>query len=427
MSVASDVRSIADAIAVSAHSAQRRRHGAPYIDHPRAVCAIADDIATAVGLPFGEDDAAVALMHDVLEDSPHHTLADVSAACGVDVANRVQLLTKVGKGHDVTVAYYQALMGASSSTRLIKIADRLHNLSELHKAHSDTKLREYVDETLAFVRPLADGFDAAPQAGLRAAVDHAIDNALRNGAAVVAGAAPTTTNQRGLYAIVHPRGGAATTLARLSAMLRGGATRVQLRVKPADGLTDQAWLALLIDVATLAGRHGADVVVNDRADLAFAARLLGHPVGVHVGDGDLPPRFARALLGADALLGTSTHSVAQLRAMVAEGSAGHVALGPIWASPTKQGHADVVGPEALREACSDASLPVVAIGGITTTERAAIAARAGAAWIAVVSALDGDSDDAVHLVARRFALSIAAAHGASAVDAVGPERGLSVA
>jgi thiamine monophosphate synthase len=104
-----------------------------------------------------------------------------------------------------------------------------------------------------------------------------------------------------------------------------------------------------------------------------------------------------------------------------------VALGPIWASPTKQGHADVVGTEALREACSDASLPVVAIGGITTTERAAIAARAGAAWIAVVSALDGDSDDAVHLVARRFALSIAAAHGASGVGAVGPERGLSVA
>lgn len=422
MRVASDVRSIADAIAVSAHSAQRRRHGAPYIDHPRAVCAIADDIATAVGLPFGEDDAAVALMHDVLEDSPHHTLADVSAACGVDVANRVQLLTKVGKGHDVTVAYYQALMGASSSTRLIKIADRLHNLSELHKAHSDTKLREYVDETLAFVRPLADGFDAAPRAGLRAAVDHAIDNALRNGAAASAGPSPAAcaplVNQRGLYAIIHPRGGAATTLSRLSAMLRGGATRVQLRVKPADGLTDQAWLALLIDVATLAGRHGADVVVNDRADLAFAARLLGHSVGVHVGDGDLPPRFARAMLGTEALLGTSTHSVAQLRAMVAEGSAGHVALGPIWASPTKQGHADVVGPEALREACRDASLPVVAIGGITTTERAAIAASAGAAWIAVVSALDGDSDDAVHLVARRFALSIAAAHGASEVDPV---------
>jgi len=406
------LRAIADAIAVDAHADQRRRHGAPYIDHPRAVCAIAADIAMAVGQPFGEVDAAVALLHDVLEDSPHHTVADLSARCGPDIARQVELLTKVGKGHDVTVAYYGQLMTAPSSTRLIKIADRLHNLSELHKANDDAKLHAYVVETRSFVRPLTDGFDAAARAGLRAAVDHAIDNALRNGAAATA-ATTTTTAGAGLYAILQPRPDTEQTLSRVHAMLRGGAARVQLRVKPTDGLSDKQWLELLVEVATIAGRYGADVVVNDRADLAFAARHLGLPVGVHVGDGDLPPRFARALLGSEALLGTSTHSVAQLREMVAEGSAGHVALGPIWASPTKVGHADVVGTDALREACVGAPMPVVAIGGITSTERAAEAVRAGAHWIAVVSALDGDDDDAVHLMARRFALSIAAARGAA--------------
>ena len=411
------LRAIADAIAVDAHADQRRRHGAPYIDHPRAVSAIAADIAMAVGVPFGEIDAAVALMHDVLEDSPHHTVADLRARCGPDIARQVELLTKVGKGHDVTVAYYGQLMTAPSSTRLIKIADRLHNLSELHKANDDAKLHAYVQETRTFVRPLTDAFDAAARAGLRAAVDHAIDNALRNGAAAPGSTGTTTTKTvpgAGLYAILQPRPDTDQTLSRVHAMLRGGAGRVQLRVKPTDGLSDKRWLELLVEVATIAGRYGADVVVNDRADLAFAARHLGLPVGVHVGDGDLPPRFARALLGSDALLGTSTHSVAQLREMVADGSAGHVALGPIWASPTKQGHADVVGTDALREACAGATIPVVAIGGITSTVRAAEAVRAGAHWIAVVSALDGDDDDAVHLMARRFALSIAAARGAAA-------------
>jgi thiamine-phosphate pyrophosphorylase len=405
------VTEIARALAAEAHAGQTRTHGTPYIDHPIAVAAIAVDLAHAVGIPFDDDAIATALLHDVIEDSPAHDESVVAARLSPEIAARVVHLTKTGKGEAATAAYYAQLMGALPTTRLTKIADRLHNLSELHKAHRPEKLAAYVEETERFVRPLCDGFDDDVRRGLHAALDDAIDNARRNGA-VREGAVTSTMRHHGLYAIVQPRGGEDVMLARLDAILRGGAVRVQLRVKPHDGLEDGAWLELLCRVAGRCAPYGVSVVVNDRADLAFGARLRGHAVGVHVGDRDLPPAVARALLGPDALVGTSTHSLPQLRAMDDEGSACHLALGPIWASPTKQGHAAVVGDDVLAESCAVSTRPVVAIGGITSPARAADVADAGAAFAAVVSAVDGDNLDAIHLMTRRLCLSFAAARAA---------------
>lgn len=408
---------VAHALAAEAHAGQRRRHGAPYIDHPIAVAAIAQDLAHAVGVPFDDEAIATALLHDVIEDSPDHSEAVVAERLGPEVASRVVHLTKTGKGDAATAAYYGQLMGALPTTRLTKIADRLHNLSELHKAHDDDKLQKYVVETETFVRPLADGFQDDVRRGLHAALDNALDNARELGA-VARGERVERRRNAGLYGIIQPGSdGAAGTdamLARLDAILRGGVARVQLRVKPTDHIDDGAWLELVCEVARRAGAHGVDAIVNDRADLAFGARLRGLSVGVHVGDKDLPPSVARALLGPGALVGTSTHSLAQLTTMAHEGSACHLALGPIWASPTKQGHAAVVGDHVLAAACASTDRPVVAIGGITSPARAADVADAGAAFAAVVSALELPTPDAVHLLTRRFAIAFAAARAARA-------------
>lgn len=395
------LEAVADALAHAAHAGQRRRHGADYIDHPRAVTALATDLGAVVGLPLSSADRAASLLHDVIEDSAAHTEAVLREHVGADVAQQVSLLTKAGKGDDVTVAYYARLMTAPKATRLIKVADRLHNLSELHKAHNDDKLVEYVAETQRFVTPLAASVGGAAGAALVAALDDTIELARRLGAAH--NGTPHAAPRRGLYAIVQP---SSSWTQRLDAVLRGGATRVQLRVKPADELSDQQWLSMVQQAKALSAPFGVDVVVNDRPDIAFVAGC-----GAHVGDTDLPPPDVRRLLGDAAVIGTSTHSVPQLLEVTALGGADHVALGPIWASPTKQGHAELVGIDALRAACGHSPLPVVAIGGITGPLRAAEAVSAGATWACAVSAFANDDVDAVWLMARRFSVAMAAARG----------------
>lgn len=382
-----DLTAVADRIAADAHDGQTRRHGAPYIDHPRAVARIVQDLAPVVGVAIDDAVVAAALCHDVLEDSPKYTHHGLCTVITQPAADAVLHLTKVGKGADAVAAYYATLRkDGARSTKLIKVCDRLHNLSELHKAPSLKKLEEYVGETHRFVRPLAEDIGA----GAVAAIDDAIANAQRNQGQL---ATPATF---GIYAIVDG-------LDRVDALLDGGVARLQLRVKTIDN--DRAWLALIEGAMERCRRRGVPLIVNDRADLAFAAIASG----VHLGDKDLPPRHGRALLGPGALIGTSTHSLQQLKEADDEGGADHLALGPIWESPTKKGHAAVVGLDVLRAACKATQKPVVAIGGIVDVVRAAEVAAAGAAFAAVVSALDVDDAAALHLLTRRFSLAFAAA------------------
>ena len=384
----------ADRLAHEAHAGQTRRHGAPYISHPRAVLRILDDMAFACALAVDDGVRATALLHDVLEDCEAFTPAILSQRFGPVVAGAVVALTKTGKGDAFTAAYYAELQQAVPSTKLVKICDRLHNLSELHKQPDPQKVVRYVDETLLHVRPLA----LSLHAGLVAAIDNAIDNARANARANQGLATSTSPAAAGLYAIVSP---SSSWQQRLGALLNGGVARVQLRVK--GELDDRAWLVVADSAKANCAARGVPLLINDRADLALAAGT-----GVHLGDRDLPPPQARRMLPPSTLVGTSTHSLAQLQAVDDEGAADHIALGPIWASPTKQTHG-VVGVDVLRAACALTSRPVVAIGGVTSPARAAEAARAGATFVAVLSAVDIADVDDLHALARRFALSFAAA------------------
>jgi thiamine-phosphate pyrophosphorylase len=157
----------------------------------------------------------------------------------------------------------------------------------------------------------------------------------------------------------------------------GGVTFVEIRRKPPMGSA-----ARLAEIRrALRAAPGTTILVNDRVDLA----VLAGAHGAHVGQDDLPAGDARRLLGPDAWLGVSTHDEAQLEAAQAL-PADYVALGPIFASATKSGHAEPLGLQRLA-ACRRASdKPLVAIGGITLDRVGAVLA-AGADAVAIAGAI----------------------------------------
>jgi thiamine-phosphate pyrophosphorylase len=148
----------------------------------------------------------------------------------------------------------------------------------------------------------------------------------------------------------------------------------------------------LYEVASrLAGffrERAAGMIVNDRADVAALAGARG----VHVGQDDLPVEQARAICGAAAWVGVSTHTLDQVR-QAERTSADYIAVGPIFATGTKQRHEPVVGVEFIRQARGIARKPLVAIGGITLA-RAEELYRAGADSLAVARDLIRAEDPA---------------------------------
>ncbi len=123
------------------------------------------------------------------------------------------------------------------------------------------------------------------------------------------------------------------------------------------------------------------LVLNDRVPLVAGA---GYD-GVHVGQEDFSPAQARAVVGADVLIGVSTHGEEQLLRAV-EGVADYVAIGPVFATLSKQAPDPVVGIDGVRVARAISNKPLVAIGGIGRSNCAAIIA-AGADSVAVISDL----------------------------------------
>ncbi|MET0556736.1 MAG: thiamine phosphate synthase [Vicinamibacteria bacterium] len=184
--------------------------------------------------------------------------------------------------------------------------------------------------------------------------------------------------------------------AAVAALARGGARIVQVRAK---GASDRVLFALAQEALAAARASGVLLVVNDRPDVAL---MLGAD-GVHLGQDDLPPAEARRLLGPDAIVGWSTHSVEQLDEAAAE-PVDYVAFGPVFPTATKRDADPVVGLDRLRTARARTARPLVAIGGITTGNARATAA-AGADGLAVISGLLSAPDLAA--AARAFAAAIA--------------------
>jgi thiamine-phosphate pyrophosphorylase len=182
-----------------------------------------------------------------------------------------------------------------------------------------------------------------------------------------------------VYPITDKRlSGKSSHLAIVRELIRGGATFIQIRDKetPLDELLND-----LRRCVEYAARFRVMIIVNDRCDLA----LVSGAAGVHLGQDDLPPMAARAVVGRDCILGFSTHSLAQIR----QGNRlpiQYVGFGPIFGTATKTNPSPIVGIDKLRQACRQSAHSVVAIGGIDLAQLRVIL-EAGASSAAIISAL----------------------------------------
>jgi len=185
------------------------------------------------------------------------------------------------------------------------------------------------------------------------------------------------------------RRGLSVTAAAAS-LLEGGAGILQIRHK---AHWTRAFFEAASIVARLCREAGADLVVNDRADFAM---LLD--AGLHLGQDDLTPRDARRIAGFERIIGYSSHNPAQLAAAGGE-PVDYIALGPIFATGSKQNPDPVVGVEEVRRSRALIEKPLVAIGGITL-ENAAEVLRAGADSVAVIAGLFPENPTAQSLRMR---------------------------
>lgn len=171
---------------------------------------------------------------------------------------------------------------------------------------------------------------------------------------------------------------------QVARLCEGGASVVQLREKH---LSPREFYQEAEEALRVARACGVKLIINDRADIALA---LGAD-GVHLGQEDIPPEAARALLGESAVVGFSTHGVEQAIA-AARLPVDYIAVGPIFATASKENPDPVVGLEGLRRVREAVGrFQLVAIGGITR-ENAPSVLAAGADSVAVISALLSPED-----------------------------------
>ena len=198
---------------------------------------------------------------------------------------------------------------------------------------------------------------------------------------------------RGLYAITDSQLLAGRFLSHVEAALEGGVCLLQYRDKSDDAARRLREAQAL---QKLCERYGTELVINDDAELA--ARL---GVGVHLGQTDGPLTPARALLGRQAIIGSTCHASLDLAAQAASEGASYVAFGRFFNSVTKPG-APAADVGLLAQARGQVKLPIAVIGGITLDNAAPLVAH-GADLLAVIHGLFGaDSAQEVTRRARAF-------------------------
>jgi thiamine-phosphate diphosphorylase len=183
-----------------------------------------------------------------------------------------------------------------------------------------------------------------------------------------------------LYPITDRRLSGLSHAEQVERLCEGGARLVQLREKL---LPPRKFYEEVVEALKVARSFGATLMINDRVDVALAVGADG----VHLGQDDMPPETARAVLGRRRVLGFSTHSVEQASA-AARLPVDYVAIGPVFDTSSKEKPDPVVGLEGVRRVrgAVGSDIKLVAIGGITA-ETAPSVLEAGADSVAVIGAL----------------------------------------
>ena len=209
------------------------------------------------------------------------------------------------------------------------------------------------------------------------------------------GSAPAGPASKGLYLITPDDPDTASLLARTAPLLAAGATWLQYRNKTAgDALRHEQAVAL----QSLCRQAGVPLIVNDDVRLAKAIGAAG----VHLGEEDGDIAAARALLGAEATIGSSCYDQLQLAEAAVAAGADYVAFGAFFPSRSKAGTRRAT-VDLLSQAAS-LGVPRVAIGGITP-DNAGSLIEAGADLIAVISGVYDAPDPvaSVHAYLHCFA------------------------
>jgi thiamine-phosphate pyrophosphorylase len=168
-----------------------------------------------------------------------------------------------------------------------------------------------------------------------------------------------------------------------------GVTFLQYRDKSAS---DDEVLAAAVLLRSIFPREETTLILNDRAHLCLVAGFDG----VHLGQYDMPPARARTLLGPEHVLRLSTHNPEQVR-LADAAPADYVAIGPVYATGSKENPDPMVGLEGVTHARRLTAKPLVAIGGITRETMGAVLS-AGADAVAMISALlPGEGRSAVEV------------------------------
>jgi thiamine-phosphate pyrophosphorylase len=164
-------------------------------------------------------------------------------------------------------------------------------------------------------------------------------------------------------------------------LVDGGARLIQLREKVGSS---REFFEAAVQTIEYANAYGVSIIINDRVDIALSAKAAG----VHLGQSDMPPEKARVLLGDEAIIGYSTHTLEQAR-RAATLPVSYIAFGPIFATKTKVDPDAVVGLDGvrrIREAIGD--IPLVAIGGINIDSVEDVIS-VGADSVAMINAIIG--------------------------------------
>jgi len=179
----------------------------------------------------------------------------------------------------------------------------------------------------------------------------------------------------------------------IEAAVKGGVTIVQLRAKD---FPFRDFIELGRRAAAVLKKHRIPLLINDRVDIAMACGAAG----VHLGQEDMPPALARKALAKGKLVGISVNTPEEARDAEHQG-ADYVGAGPAYATATVRTDLPVLGPEGIRRIKDAVRIPVVAIGGITD-RNARVVREAGAAGVAVVSAILGaaDAETAARLIKK---------------------------
>jgi len=187
----------------------------------------------------------------------------------------------------------------------------------------------------------------------------------------------------GLYALTPDLSATDALIKSVGAALDGGALAIQYRNKTA---APELRLQQARALQALCARHGAALIINDDIDLARTVDADG----VHLGRGDATIAHARGRLRANALIGASCYDSLERAAAAVAAGADYIAFGSFFPSTTKP-DAVRAGLSLLSAAKSRWAVPVVAIGGITPRNAAAVI-DAGADAVAVISALFDATD-----------------------------------